>query len=151
MQIPKTLSKVLCVNAHSVHQTCTWSFWAVIELLHIYKELHKTQISSPLRRIIIHKAYLDGLCRLAFDLMRNGGGLVHLGTPTQTVLLSKWDTTADEREAKRAPVTTLRGMISVFGLCSLCLWSAQPHLTATVCAWRSAARRVCAQMTGDDG
>lgn len=39
----------------------------------------EAQRSSPQRRMSLHGAYLDGLGGLALDLMRYGGGLVHLG------------------------------------------------------------------------
>lgn len=76
-----------CASMRIAHQTRT-------EVFNCHRaaadtELHKTRRSSSQRRINIHKPHLDGLRRLAFNLMRYGGGLVHLGTPTQTVLLSK--------------------------------------------------------------
>lgn len=103
MHIPKPSPKRLCVNAHNIHQTRN-EVLSLSRSLCVYEELHKTLISSPQQRIIIHKAYLDDLCRLAFNLMGYGGGLVHLGTPTQTVLLSKWVTTAEERRESELPL-----------------------------------------------
>ena len=48
----------------------------------------------------LRHSHLDGLRGLAFHLVRYGGGLVHLGTPTQTVLLSKWDTKKKKKESQ---------------------------------------------------
>lgn len=96
------------------------------------KQFNKSPISSPRRTRIIHTTHLDGLCRLAFHLMRYGGGLVHLGTQTQTVLLSKWDKTAEKRIKASPPAgaTLQPGMLTVFALCLPCGGSAKPHLKA---------------------
>lgn len=68
------------------------------------KERHKTGIIPLQLRIILDKAYLDGLRGLAFNLMRYSGGLVHLGTPARVVLLSRWHKPAEER-SKASPVS----------------------------------------------
>ncbi|KAK9538100.1 hypothetical protein VZT92_005657 [Zoarces viviparus] len=100
-----------------------------------------TQISSLLRGTNIRSAYLDGLRGLAFDLMRYGGGLVHLETPTQTVLLIQ---VRRSSRRDRAPSTSLQR--GTEGRCSRSLLGARLKKPATasdscrMCASRSAAR-----------
>lgn len=121
MHIPKPAPKRCASMRIPAHQSRTEVFELSGSCCWYRGSIHTTPISSLQRRINIHKAYLDGLRRLAFNLMWYAGGLVHLGTPTQTVLLSKWDKTAERQRSEASPVYNSaawddQGFRSLFGV-----------------------------------
>lgn len=117
MHIVQTISPKRCASMRITFTKPAMKFGAFsTKKLTCIKSYNKTLISSLQQwELSFIKLYLDGLCRLAFNLMGYGGGLVHLGTATQNSPLYPSESQEARREAKRATSTLFHSAVLCLG------------------------------------